>query len=389
MIRVLTLSSLFPDKDRPFFGGFVERQTLCLAAHPDVELRVVAPIGIPPWPLSLHPHYGELRSQPEQEEWKGLTVYRPKFLHVPATQGRFDARQLARAILPLLRRIRLAFPFDVIDAEFFFPDGPAAVALGKSLGVPVSIKARGSDIHFWGASPTTSNQVVKAGCEADGVLAVSGALKTDMIAMGMPERNITVHYTGVDLEQFQPLDRAKTKAMLGVNGSLIACVGTLNDNKGQMLLVEALAALPECHLVLVGKGPLRGAIEESAKRLGVSERVIFTGSIGVEKIAQWLGAADVMALPSASEGLANVWLEALASGTPVVTCDVGGAAEVINQTAAGLLVERNAPAFAQAIQHILANPPSQEDVRSAAARFTWPRNTETLVEHLSGLINQA
>jgi teichuronic acid biosynthesis glycosyltransferase TuaC len=387
MIRVLVLASLFPDASRPVFGPFVERQTLALAAHPDVELQIVAPLGIPPWPFSLHPHYGDLRALPDEEEWKGVKVYRPRFHHIPATQGRYDAGRMVSALLPLLKSIRTTFRFDVIDAEFFFPDGPAAVALGKALGVPVSIKARGSDIHLWGVSQPTASQVVAAGRQAQGLLAVSAALKADMVKLSMPEEKIKVHYTGVDLDQFQPLDRVKTKAMLGIVGPLIACVGALNVNKGQLILVEALSQIPDAHLVLIGKGDIRADIVAKASVLGVSERVIFTGSIGPEKIAQWLGAADVMALASASEGLANAWLEALASGTPVVTCNVGGALEVIDRPAAGILVDRSADAFAAGISQILANPPTQAAVRETAARFTWPRNTQMLYEHLSGLIN--
>jgi teichuronic acid biosynthesis glycosyltransferase TuaC len=386
MIRVLTLSSLFPDEKRPVFGPFVEKQTLGLAAHPEVELQVIAPIGIPPWPLSLHPHYGDLRALPERETWNGLTIHRPRFYHIPATQGRFDAPQMARALLPDLRRLKQNFDFDIIDAEFFFPDGPAAVALGRALSVPVSVKARGSDIHFWGRNAPTAAQVVNAGCAAQGLLAVSAALKSDMIAMGMPADRITVHYTGVDLDKFQPLDRAKTKATLGIEGPLIACVGALNANKGQILLVEALPNLPTAQLVLIGKGDMREALANRAEMLGVADRVIFTGSIGPDRIATWLGASDVMALPSASEGLANVWLEALASGTPVVTCNVGGAAEVIDTEAAGVLVDRTSDAFAEAINRILAKPPGQDAVRATATRFTWSRNTTTLFDHLSRLI---
>ena len=78
MLRVLTLSSLYPDATRPNFGGFVERQTRGLSKHPDVQLEVVAPVGVPPWPLSRHPHYRRLAALPRREEWKGVRVHRPR-----------------------------------------------------------------------------------------------------------------------------------------------------------------------------------------------------------------------------------------------------------------------------------------------------------------------
>jgi len=79
MLRVLTLSTLFPHAAQPTLGVFVERQTLGLAAREDVALEVVSPIGLPPWPLSLHSHYRARARLPVREEWKGLAVHRPRF----------------------------------------------------------------------------------------------------------------------------------------------------------------------------------------------------------------------------------------------------------------------------------------------------------------------
>ena len=128
MLRVLTLSTLFPDTTRPNFCPFVEAQTRHLAARPDVELRVMAPLGIPPFGDRLA-RYRALAALPEVETWKGLSVYRTRFGHLPGPLARFDAHALARALRRPLQGIRAQFPFDVIDAQFFWPDGPAAVAL--------------------------------------------------------------------------------------------------------------------------------------------------------------------------------------------------------------------------------------------------------------------
>jgi teichuronic acid biosynthesis glycosyltransferase TuaC len=385
-LRVLTLSTLFPDESRPRFGPFVERQTIELAAHPDVELTVVAPLGLPPMPIGLHPRYAALRALPQRETWRGLDVLRPRFAHIPATAGRFDAGAMVRALLPLLRDLREHFVFDVIDASFFFPDGPAAVALGAALGVPVSIKARGSDIHVWGDLPATRAQILGAAAKADGLLAVSAALKADMVAMGMAGDKIRVHYTGVDLSLFTPLPRAATKSALGVSGPLIVCAGNLLERKGQRLIVEALTHIPNAMLVLIGQGPDRDLLAAKAAAFGLADRVRFTGSIAHGEMARWLAAADVFALASASEGLANVWVEALACGTPIVITDVGGAREVVDCADAGRFVPPEPVAIAAAISELLAAPPSQDHVRAAAARFTWAANSAALYAHLQRLI---
>ena len=383
MLRVLTLSTLFPDAARPNFGVFVERQTLGLAAHPDVELKVVDRAGLPPFPLDRHPHYAGLRGLPERETWKGLTSAVRASPPCPRRKGVSMWRAFIRCLTPVLDALRADFPFDVIDAEFFFPDGPAAIALGKRYGVPVSIKARGADIHHWGRAPATAAQVRKAGRAADGLLAVAGALRADMVALGMPAERIRVHHTGVDLGAFRPGDRSSPDA------PLVASVGALIPRKGHDLTIRAVASLPGVRLKVAGEGPERAGLERLIAELGVGDRVEMLGSIPHADLPPLLAAADVLALPSSSEGLANAWVEALASGTPVVTCDVGGAREAIDRPAAGRIVAREPGAIAAAIADLLANPPDRSAVRAAAERFTWEANTAALVEHLTALTRQA
>ncbi|MEG3088981.1 glycosyltransferase [Sphingomonas sp. PB4P5] len=387
MLRVLTLATLFPDASRPNFGGFVERQTLRLAAHPDVALQVVAPLGMPPWPLSRVSRYQTLAGLPEHETWHGVQTWRPRFTTLPGTKGRFHAGALVRRLKPLLTALRRDFAFDVIDAEFFFPDGPAAVALGRHFGVPVSIKARGSDVHHWGKAPATAAQILAAGRQAGGMLAVSAAMRADMIALGLPEARIRVHHTGVDLARFAVVDRAAGKAALGIDGPLIVALGALIPLKGHDIVLRAVAALPGASLLIVGEGRERAALASAAAALGISERVRLLGALPHAEVAALLAAADVMALASASEGLANAWIEALACGTPIVITDVGGAREVVTTPAAGRLAARDAASFASAIGSLLADPPTQAETRQAAMGFTWEANTAALYDHLSGLVS--
>ena len=386
MLRVLTLATLFPDATRPNFGVFVERQTLGLAAHPDVALRLVAPVGVPVWPLSLHPHYRSLAAIPAREAWKGLDAVRPRYATWPGTEGRWQVASLTRRLLPLLTDIRRDFAFDVIDAEFFFPDGPAAVALGRHFGVPVSIKARGADIHHWGRSPATSDQVRRAGQGAAGLLAVSKAMRDDMTALGMPAERIRVHHTGVDLDRFAPVERSAAKRALGVTGPLIVSVGALIDRKGHDIVVEAVRSLGTATLLIAGEGPARQALTALIESHGLGDRVRLLGAVPHGDLPRLIAAADVMALASASEGLANAWVEALACGTPIVITGAGGAGEVVTAPAYGRIVERTPAAFAEAIAALLADPPSPSAARAGAARFTWAANTQALFDHLAGLV---
>ena len=387
MLRVLTLSTLFPDATRPNFGGFVERQTLSLAAHPDVDLKVVAPIGLPPGILGNVRHYAPLAKLPHRESWKGVDVHRPRFTALPFAQGRHHAAALERALVPVLDTIRADFAFDVIDVSFFFPEGPAAVALGKRYGVPVSIKARGSDIHHWGEAPATAAQVREAGQGAAGLLAVSAAMKADMVALGMPADRISVHHTGVDQDRFRPIDdRASAKAKLGVQGPLVIAIGGLLPRKGHDVVIEAVAALPGVSLLIAGHGPARADLKALIARLGVSDRVRLLGSLSHADLPALIAAADVSALASKSEGLANVWVESLACGTPIVITDAGGAREVVISPEAGRVTIGDPLAFAAAIADLLASLPARSATRATAAGFTWERNTATLYAHLAALV---
>jgi glycosyltransferase involved in cell wall biosynthesis len=384
VLKILTLSTLFPDATRPTFGVFVERQTLGLTARDGVEVKVVAPIGLPP-ALLRGDDYKALAALPRRETWKGLDVYRPHFTALPVIGGAVNTVAMRRMLAPLLDKIRRDFPFDVIDAEFFYPDGPVAVAMGRRFGVPVSIKARGADIQYWGHRAGCRGQVRAAGQAADGLLAVSGALRDDMIAIGLPGDRIKVHHTGVDQSAFHPRDRATAKAALGVSGPLVVTIGHLIPRKSQALVIEAMAQVPGATYWIVGQGPDKAKLAALIDSMGLADRVHLKGLRPHAALPEILAAADVMALPSSSEGLANVWVEALACGTPIVVGNIGGADEVVDRPEAGRIVAREPGAIAAAIRELLADPPAQEAVAEAARRFTWERNGEVLEAHLRSL----
>jgi len=377
-MRILTLATLFPAACRPNFGIFVERQTSALTAVRDVAVTVVNPVGIAPWPLSQFGEQAILRNLPNQEQWGELDVYRPQFTAVPKFGGRFNPAAIAKAVLPLAKKMHAQMGFDLIDAEFFYPDGPAAMRLSQALGIPYTIKARGSDIHHWGAQSGCAAQILEAADKAAGLLAVSGALKADMVALGMDAAKIRVHYTGLDQTRFLPRDRVTEKAKLGISGPLILSVGALIPRKGQDLLIAALPSLPDAMLMLAGKGESESDFRALAAELGVADRVAFLGSVPHDDLPALFAAADIMALVSASEGLANAWVEALACGTPIIASDVGGIRELVKTPEAGRIVARTPQAIAAAVHDILANPPSHEAVAANVSAFSWDENARQL-----------
>ena len=384
--RVLSLSTLYPNPVNPRFGTFVARQMEALAARGDWDVTVINPIGIPPLALG---RYRQLLSACVDGVENGVSLHRPRFTLIPKLGARRNPQAIAGAVLPLAERLHAAKPFDLVDAQFFYPDGPAAARVADALGLPLSIKARGADIHYWGARSWARQAMLAAARQADGLLAVSQALAEDMVALGMRREKISVHYTGLDRDRFRPLQhpglRRQLAGELGLSladdAPLLASVGALIPRKGQDLVFAALHELPQAQLLLVGRGEDEPRLRRLAQRIGVAERVHFLGAVDHDLLPLILSAADAMVLPSASEGLANAWVEALACGTPIVICDAGGAREIVTGPAAGRIVERRPDALAAAVAETLASPPSPATVAGHAARFSWESNAAGLASH--------
>ena len=392
MRRVLALSTLYPNAVNPRFGVFVERSLEALAARGDWKVTLVNPIGLPPVPFG---RYRALAPTLGSSVEGKVEVHRPRFTLIPGIGGRLNPGAIARAVLPLARRLHAEEPFDLVDAQFFYPDGPAAAKIARALDLPLSIKARGADISYWGGKRYARAGMRAAAEQAAGLLAVSERLADDMMALGLPREKIALHYTGLDRDLFRPLDRRESRRRLadalGIalppGAPLLATVGALIPRKGQEFVLRALPRLPETRLLLVGNGPDRAKLERVARECGVDDRVHFLGSLDHTMLPVVLSAADAMVLPSASEGLANAWIEALACGTPLVITGAGGAREVVTSAAAGRIVRRDADAIAAAVQDLLAAPPEREATAACAAPFSWQANADALAKHYGSLLN--
>ncbi len=389
MKRVLSIATLYPNANRPRFGTFVARQMEALADRSDWDVTVINPIGVPPVPLG---RYRQLASAAVDGEERGVHVHRPRFTLIPAVGGPLNPAMIVRSALPLARQLHAHEPFDIVDAQFFYPDGPAAARIAQELGLPLSIKARGADISLWGHKAYANRMMLAAAEQASGLLAVSRRLAEDMRAIGLPDDKITVHYTGLDHALFRPLGRARSRSRLAQDfaipetGTLLATVGALIPRKGQRFVIDALADLPDTQLALVGTGTDRAMLEALAREKGLADRVHFLGSLDHSQLPIVLSGADAMVLPSASEGLANAWVEALACGTPLVISDAGGARELMVSPEAGRIVARNREAIVAGVKEVLAAQVAPEAVARLAERFSWENNAARLATYYERLI---
>ena len=392
-LRVLTFTSLYPNRAMPTFGVFVENRIRRLAATGEAEVRVVAPV---PWFPIRHRAFGAYATWaavPGEEVRHGLPIVHPRYPLPPKVGTHLHPFLMAARALPVLRKTIAedGFDFDFIDAHFYYPDGIAALLLGLRLGKPVVITARGSDLNLYPKRhPLIRRLVAWASRNAAASVTVSSALREVLLDLGAPPERVHVLRNGVDLEVFRPpADRKAARRGLGVEGRpVLVSVGNLVELKGHDLAVEALASLPGHSLLVVGDGPERRALEALASRLGVADRVRFLGRVAHEGLAEIYGAADALVLASSREGWPNVLLEAMACGTPAIATRVGGVPEIMTAPEAGLLLpERSPAAIAAAVGELLADPPPRDAARRHAARFSWDETVRSQLDLFWSLLD--
>lgn len=372
-LRLLTFTTLYPNAAMPNHGVFVETRLRHLVAHEDVSSIVIAPVPFFP---SKNPRLGRwarLAAAPAHETRHGIDIRHPRHLAIPKVgQAVAPALLFAGAARTLGRLISNGYRPDAIDAHYLYPDGVAAIWLGRRFKLPVVLTARGSDVSEWPHLAIPGKLIRRALREADALIAVSAALERGMISLGADPARITVLRNGVDAEIFRPHDRAEARATLGLGRRTIISVGHLIERKGHHRVIETLTLMPELDLMIVGEGPERGRLMALAERLGLADRVSFVGAKPQAELSLYYSAADALVLASSREGWANVLLEAMACGTPVVASPIWGNPEVVRERSAGLVAAENTPAaIADALRDLLADPPSREATRLYAEGHGW------------------
>ena len=378
-IKVLTFSTLYPNREMPYHGIFVESRLLHLLRGREVAALVIAPVPWFPWQSRVFGRYGTFARVPGEEQRHGVTILHPRYLLMPKIGMSLAPSLMYRSLRTHIDHVlRGRFSFDVIDAHYFYPDGVAAALLGRRLRKPVVITARGTDVNLIPEYRLPRRWIRWAAGQAAAIVAVSEALRARLIELGVPDSRIEVLRNGVDLDLFAPRNREAARRQLGLNvtGVVLASVGSLIPTKGHEVAIRATALLPQVTLLIAGEGPQDGALRRLAECLGTADRVRFMGAVPQERLVTVYNAAEIVVLASSREGFSNVLLEALACGTPVVATDVGGTPEIVAAPVAGRLVEERSPeALGHAIRDLLRDPPAREAVRAYAERFGWAPTT--------------
>jgi glycosyltransferase involved in cell wall biosynthesis len=350
-MKILFLSSLCSTPILPNLSPGNARILRALRAIADCRVII---------PVPLFPGQGRRSEIPAMEaDYDGSPIFHPRTFHIPGFARFLNAVFYALSVAPMVHAEVASFRPDVILAPWVFPDGTAAVALGQATGVPVVVRAMGSDINQVAQMPGRRTQVRWALRHAARVVAVSHALGNAIAALGVPGEKIAVVPTGVESAIFYPRDRAQARATLGLApGPLVLAAARLSPEKGIAHLLAAMSlagAGSPFRLVVVGDGAQRRELEQEVRRRGLRERVRFDGFQPEARMPLYYSAADLSCLPSLAEGWPDALMESFACGCPAVASAVGGVPEIMALTGAGLTVPPASPdALAGALQAVLA-----------------------------------
>ncbi len=344
-----------------------------------VQIIVVAPVPWFPIEHKIFGQYGIFAAVPKSEVRHGITIYHPRYLVLPKIGMNLAPLLMAISLWPTIRRLHKQHSFDIIDGHFIYPDGVVAVLFAKLLKIPVIITARGNDITLYPNYWLPRRLVKWAINKATAVISVCRYLSEEITKLGVTQNNNLVMRNGVDLETFSPRNREAMRKKLGLNSFTLISVGHFIERKGHHYVIEALTQMPDVKLILIGDGPMEKELRSLVKLHQLDDRVIFTGGIKQNLLADYYSAADCMVLASSREGWANVLLESMACGTPVVATAVSGTPEVVlNEIAGQLINDRSSTTIVSGIQKLRQNYPSKEAVRDYAQKFDWQETTTNL-----------
>ena len=314
-------------------------------------------------------------------------------------------KQLEKRLLEIATRLRP----QILHAHSPVLNAIPALRVGRKLGIPVVYEVRA----FWEDAAVDHGTTTEGSLRyaltrrletsalrrAAHVFTICEGLRSDIVARGIPKEKVTVIPNAVDIESFEPGGEPDSalKAKLGLSdASVVGFIGSFYAYEGLDLLLDALPLIlkhrPEVRLLLVGGGPQDAALKAQAQRLGLADKVIFTGRVPHDQVQRYYDLIDVLAYPRHSMRLTELVtplkpLEAMAQGRVLVASDVGGHKELIRDGQTGVLFKAGrADALAQAVVNLLTNTKQLPGMRQAGREFVeTERNWKNSVANYSAV----
>jgi teichuronic acid biosynthesis glycosyltransferase TuaC len=345
-LKVTLVTPIFPIPAQPYRGHSEYEIVLALSKRADVN--VICPF--PRYPKWFQPNYDH-RHPDLSYSPPGVTTRYFEYPALPGVTRCINGMVCARYLEPYFRE---RMP-DVACNFWLYPEGYATVAVARKLGIPAVVGSIGSDLNRF-VDPASRWLTRLAMKRATFVVTKSEHLRQRAIQMGISPSKVRTIRNGCNPEVFHLRDRSAARAQLAIDdkAEIILFVGRLDTAKGIEELLEAFASLasrrPNLRLAFVGDGPGGEHLHSKSKHLALEDRITLNGACSSQKVAQWLAAANVLALPSYNEGYPNVVIEALSCGRPVIATNVGGILELVNEESGILIAPKDSPALATAIE---------------------------------------
>jgi glycosyltransferase involved in cell wall biosynthesis len=397
MKKIVVVTSYFPNSCDPQRAVFVKN--LVEEIKKKCEVMVVSPIPFVP-PMRARKDWLCLARIERREIIDHIEVSHPRYLVIPKLELFSGVSYMVGIVRHLWKLKQENRSRMVIHAHCAYPDGMGVAIAAKILGISYVITAHGSDINVLARTRTLRWQIRWALRNAAAVIGVSSAICTKISELaGRPlDRLVHIPCAGYDPRWFFPKDRLQARRNVGQMhvDRLVLFIGNLVKIKGAEVLICAWSRLqkegmlsPNDKLAIIGDGPLRNPLGEQAKESCQIGTVIFAGSVPHVAIADWINAANLLCLPSYNEGTPNVIIESLACGIPVVSTNVGGIPDVVQEEKNGLLVEPgDVEKFAEALKAGLNMEWQEKKLEESVTGYTWKnlaeRNLKVLGEVVHG-----
>jgi glycosyltransferase involved in cell wall biosynthesis len=375
-MKILVYTSLFPNHLNPDFGIFIKNRMFNFAKLDNCEIVVVAPVPYcPPWKI-LGKWY-EFSKIKKKEVMQGITIYHPRYLLIPKISMLIHGLSMFLSSIRTIKKIKKEFLFDLIDAHYVYPDGFAGMLLSRYSDKPFVVSARGTDINQFSNFRIIKAMICKTLKESQYIISVCNALKDVMLELGADSTRVKVIPNGIDTDLFypQPKKDARKSLSLDDNKKIIFSAGGLIERKGHHIAIDAISEIvkiiPDVHFFIAGKGVYRRFLEEKISKKRLEDYITLLGHVPNTELKQWYSAADVFCLASSREGWANVIMESMACGTPVVATNVWGAPEIITDPDVGILVERNPEAISKALIDALKRDWNRKKILNHVNKRSW------------------
>lgn len=378
-MRLLFLSNVHPNPLVPGKGTF--NGALIRALGQQHEVHVVCPVS---WVDRLRSSKTALPKLPVLLQ-PTVTASYPTFWYPPKLLRTYYDRFLEWSLRGRLERDLKTFRPDAVLSYWAHPDGAVALRVARRLGVPAISMVGGSDVLLIGKQGARRTEILKTLKNSDAVIAVSSDIATQIVADGVSRDRVFVVRRGVDESIFHSGDRVAARQKLGLplDAKILVGVGRLVPVKDWPTLVSACGVLQQqkrnVRCYLLGDGPGRPALERQVAELGLQGQVELRGGQPQRDLGDWYRAADLVVLPSLSEGIPNVLLEAIACGASFVATNVGGIPEIADSNCDRLVPPGDTNKLASAIVERLACSDTLPHERKTKP-LSWKASAEQVVK---------